>query len=174
MTIFHHPSESHKYLQLIVTCILDVVRDQYLLHGKGSCVCVKRKGSLVAEVSNVDRHADRYNAYFFFIKLFFCNFVLQPCTSTDDGLYPLADLKLSAKAVLFLRPLTVEGGLVKSVQLNVVPVTLSLIQQGGFKGHCCMLTQYCIPLLFLLITSYMYSHNIINGIESDSMFVPSY
>ncbi len=58
---------------------------------------------------------------------------LQPCSYTEDGIYPVAEVKLSASTLVSLRPLSLKGDLVKSLQLNVVPLNISLSQQGEDK-----------------------------------------
>lgn len=48
-------------------------------------------------------------------------------------MYPLFEFKLSAKTFLLLQPLSVDKGLIKSLQFNVVPLTVSLVRQGLVK-----------------------------------------
>lgn len=55
----------------------------------------------------------------------------QPCSTTEDGLYPMGEIDLSTKILLFLRPLTsFRGGLVRSIQINTIPLSLSHIHEG--------------------------------------------
>ena len=55
----------------------------------------------------------------------------QPCPTTEDGMYPLAELSLSTKVLLFLNPLKTMGGILSSVQINTAPLSLTLMQEGG-------------------------------------------
>ena len=56
--------------------------------------------------------------------------LLQPCPTTEDGMYPLAELSLSSKVLLFLNPLNTRGRVLNSVQINTAPLSLTLMQEG--------------------------------------------
>ena len=54
----------------------------------------------------------------------------QPCSTTVDGLYPLAEVTLSTKIYLFLKPLERREPL-HFVQVNTVPLTISILHEGS-------------------------------------------
>ena len=53
----------------------------------------------------------------------------QPCPTSEDGLFSLAELLFSSKVFLFLRPLQ-PGKQFYSLQINTIPMTLSLLHEG--------------------------------------------
>jgi len=57
----------------------------------------------------------------------------KPCPTTEDGMYPLAELSLSTKVFLFLRPLKTSGQILNSVQINTAPLSLSLMQEDAVE-----------------------------------------
>lgn len=54
----------------------------------------------------------------------------RPCSTTEDGLYPLGEFSLSTKILIFLQPLNpVEKGLLHSVQINTLPLSITILHE---------------------------------------------
>jgi hypothetical protein len=88
----------------------------------------------------------------------------QPCPTTDDGIFTLADLLFSTKVYLFLCPLQSTEPF-QSLQVNTVPLSFSL-QHEGTHTHklmhthtyiCTHTVMNCSVCQLVHITTYSFS-----------------
>lgn len=82
------------------------------------------------------------------------SFSLQPCPTTDDGIFTLADLLFSTKVYLFLCPLQ-SAEPFQSLQVNTVPLSFSL-QHEGTHTHAHTLS-WIVCILPVHTATYTYS-----------------